>query len=250
MPQRPPIVRIKYQQKRVSSSKKGYNRSHYRLRKMIMSEQPICNAKGCNELGIELHHIDGDSWNRSRNNLVMLCKSCHSKKTASEGGGGWNKPYMWPKNIPKPAIPVTMICGPSGAGKTTFTKNNANKEDIVIDLDEIRERISGLPSSECGEEWFKPAINERNRMLKGLSKANGKRKAWFIFSGASLNHRRFWQQALNTDIVVLEIDKQRCMERIRKDKSRLKDLSEYEAWIDKWWKNYVSDPNEKVIREF
>lgn len=91
MPQRPPIVKIQSRQKRVSSSKKGYNRSHYRLRKMIMAEQPICKVEGCNEPGIDLDHINGNPWDRRRENLQMLCRSCHSVKTDREQGGGWQR---------------------------------------------------------------------------------------------------------------------------------------------------------------
>lgn len=73
-----------YDSKRQSRSKRGYNSSHYRLRKMVMAEQPICAAEGCSEPGIEMDHIDGNPWNRDRSNLQMLCKRCHSEKTARE----------------------------------------------------------------------------------------------------------------------------------------------------------------------
>ena len=78
-----------YDKTRPSSSKRGYNRSHYRLRRMIMAEQPICDTEGCNKLGVELDHRDGDPWNRARENIHMMCKIHHSQKTAREQGGGW-----------------------------------------------------------------------------------------------------------------------------------------------------------------
>jgi len=75
---------------RPSSSTRGYNRNHYRLRKMVMADQPLCllcEAEGRIVPGVELDHIDGDPWNLERENLQMLCKKHHSVKTVRKQGG-------------------------------------------------------------------------------------------------------------------------------------------------------------------
>ncbi len=79
-----------YDRDRPPRSKRGYDRAHYRLRKLVMAEQPLCVAcekAGRIEPGIEMDHIDGDVMNKDRDNLQMLCKRCHSRKTAREQGG-------------------------------------------------------------------------------------------------------------------------------------------------------------------
>jgi hypothetical protein len=37
----------------------------------------------CNELANEIHHLDYDTMNNNKNNLILLCKSCHAKTNSS-----------------------------------------------------------------------------------------------------------------------------------------------------------------------
>lgn len=82
-----------YDSGRPTRSRRGYNTSHYKLRKLIFAEQPICAWPGCSEPSQELDHINGSAWDRRRENLQGLCKSHHSQKTRKENStsrGGCN----------------------------------------------------------------------------------------------------------------------------------------------------------------
>lgn len=59
-------------------------RSRYKL-----SLDPMCQARGCNQVATEVDHIDGDATNNAMSNLQSLCKPHHSRKTARQDGGGW-----------------------------------------------------------------------------------------------------------------------------------------------------------------
>lgn len=74
--------------KRKKTTQRGYGTNHQQLRKIIKYQQPMCAV--CGDPANELDHVDGNAFNLSRDNLQMLCKSCHSKKTVKEQGGGWN----------------------------------------------------------------------------------------------------------------------------------------------------------------
>ena len=76
--------------KRGTAKERGYNARHRKLRKIVLSEEPLCRY--CKEKGkltqaTEMDHIDGNPYNLERENLQSLCKSCHSKKTVKEQGG-------------------------------------------------------------------------------------------------------------------------------------------------------------------
>jgi len=77
----------RHDESRPSASKRGYDRTHRKLRKLVMAEQPICAAEGCDEPGWEMDHKNGDARDRRRENLQMLCKTHHSQKTIREQGG-------------------------------------------------------------------------------------------------------------------------------------------------------------------
>ncbi len=71
--------------KRPSSTQRGYNYKWTKLRKQVLEEAPNC--KDCGSPAQEVHHIDGNVKNMSRDNLISLCTSCHSRRTALETGG-------------------------------------------------------------------------------------------------------------------------------------------------------------------
>lgn len=76
---------------RSPESRKAYGRTWRRIRDRVLAEQPLCQK--CLEAGrytpaTEVHHIIPLSCGgtHDRDNLMPLCKRCHSEITAREGG--------------------------------------------------------------------------------------------------------------------------------------------------------------------
>ena len=76
---------------RDSASKRRYGRAWRKIRDRYLAEQPLCEK--CREAGRltnagEAHHIKPLSKGgiHAENNLMALCKRCHSEITAREGG--------------------------------------------------------------------------------------------------------------------------------------------------------------------
>ena len=66
------------------------NAAWRRLRAIVLAEQPLCpecGARGIVEAATQVHHSNDDANDNSRENLVGLCASCHSKHTAADKGG-------------------------------------------------------------------------------------------------------------------------------------------------------------------
>ena len=68
-----------------------YNSCWKRIRKLYIKEHPLCEL--CKKEGRltpvqEVHHIVplSSGGSHSQDNLMSLCKSCHSRLTAKEGG--------------------------------------------------------------------------------------------------------------------------------------------------------------------
>ena len=89
-------IHREYDRYRGSSTERGYGARHRAIREIVRREEPLCRE--CLKTGLltpsnEMDHIDGDAWNTTRDNLEMLCASCHSRKTIREQGGfGHKKP--------------------------------------------------------------------------------------------------------------------------------------------------------------
>lgn len=79
-----------YDDKRLSSSARGYDNSWRVVRKQHLTNSPLCidclKDKRF-EPATEVHHIkklaDNKHLRDDSNNLMSLCKSCHSKHTAA-----------------------------------------------------------------------------------------------------------------------------------------------------------------------
>lgn len=87
-----------HQPARGTSSQRGYDAGWQRFRKQYLAEHPLCvlcEAEGRAEAATVIDHIravrgPNDSGFYDEANLRSLCKSCHSRKTASHDGGFGN----------------------------------------------------------------------------------------------------------------------------------------------------------------
>jgi hypothetical protein len=65
------------------------NAAWRKLRASVLSEQPLCpecEARAVLEPATEVHHKNDNASDNSRENLVGLCKPCHSRHTARDMG--------------------------------------------------------------------------------------------------------------------------------------------------------------------
>ncbi len=86
------------ERQRGNATERGYGAAWQRLRKMILSRDPVCrDESGCSEPSTDVDHVISRAHGGSNNpsNLQGLCHSHHSSKTAREdsrwGVGGKQK---------------------------------------------------------------------------------------------------------------------------------------------------------------
>jgi hypothetical protein len=135
----------------------------------------------------------------------------------------WNKVLYWGYSIPyglKPScIPVHLVCGAPGAGKSTFVREHANPGDVIIDMDAIR-RSLGFPQYSGDLKHLKIAMRERDRMIRSLATATTG-QAWLIVSAPTDDERAQWCEALgNVTVHSIDTPKAECIRRIMQDPAR------------------------------
>jgi hypothetical protein len=171
-------------------------------------------------------------------NGQCLCSPCHGIKTARMRGeraitrGGATHPeWLRPSRIP-----LHIVCGAPASGKNAYVASHAGPDDVVIDLDEIASRLSGLPLHGWGREWLDAALRERNDTLGKLTRPSQWRRAWLIVQEPTALKREWWYAKLNpAAIIVIETSLAICLDRIRADTER---PPTHLAAAQRWWANY------------
>ncbi|WP_143747208.1 AAA family ATPase [Marinibacterium profundimaris] len=172
------------------------------------------------------------------NNLQAVSKQWHdSEKQKIERRRPASGRPEW---MPRPAIPVTLVCGPAASGKSRYVALHAAPDDVVIDLDLIACRLAGHELRHDWDriEWLGPALRKRNRMLADLAKARPGREAWLISTAADAAEREFWKRKLGAREVMLAEPTAVCLERAQRQGGR--DMDRTRRAIEQWWAVFTS----------
>ena len=139
---------------------------------------------------------------------------------------------------PKPmfTIPVTVVCGPPGAGKTTYVTEHEELGDLIIDVDGIYMALSGQPMYSRPQELLSFVLHARQAIIERLRSRSNVRKEWLITTAAKKPEREVYVRD-GADVVVLATPAAECLKRIAADERR----STWDGWTDlvtEWWASY------------
>lgn len=213
------------------------------IRPQKLRRNPLCEECALSNvvtIAIDVDHVDGDSSNDRPENLRSLCKRCHSIKTAREDGrpGRYLRELFWPTIINAPALPVTVVCGPPAAGKSTYITKHRGAHDVVIDLDDIVEEQTGIRRA-IDEDARRRGLAERNRRLQALATYRGNaQRAWFATTAPRPQERIRWAAMLHATVIVLATPLHECRARVRRDQHRNEGSVWQDRIIDRWWRQY------------
>lgn len=144
-------------------------------------------------------------------------------------------------------IPLTLVAGPPGSGKSTYVREHAQVRDRIICFDEIATRIFGRSSNgrvqaSLSHEAVIRVLRARNEMLADLTYARSRERwdrAWLIASEPKAEDREFWATQMSAHVLVLPVDAEECRRRIAIDNSKGDKRGEGAiAYIDNWWRLY------------
>jgi len=196
-----------------------------RRKRIKARDDYTCQACGAVEhkpiVVLEIDHIVplSVSHDESDDNLQALCRDCHAMKTAAESRSHVSSLPEW---LPKSLIPVIVVCGPPGAGKSTYVHARANSCDLILDTDEIAARSTGKPIYQATPEDIDAAIRYRNTILARLSRqrdAELYERCWLVASASTARARAFWRKRA-TELIVLDPGIDECVRRIDADERR------------------------------
>ena len=139
---------------------------------------------------------------------------------------------------------VYYVYGAPCSGKSTFVRENKGRNDIVVDIDNIWEAVTG-------KKYFKPntlkdyvfaMYNELIQQIKMTNRMTGRgfSTAWIIEGGANKADRDRKISMLGAEPIFIEATKEECIERLHNDAERHAIQAEWETYIEKWFNCYIT----------
>lgn len=176
-------------------------------------------------------------------NKQSLCFDCHRIKTLEERSRIYI-PKAFPDWIKPSVIPLTILVGPRCAGKNTYLLDKRADNIIIVDMDELRSRVTGSALwVDNTLNGYMTALRYRNHVLGLVSKGpvDGRGAAYYVLRGDQ-DEASWWIDKLKpTDVREFKPSMKVCMDRCRVDKNRPKShITEIRSWylnVNRDWKD-------------
>lgn len=135
---------------------------------------------------------------------------------------------------------VYYIYGAPCSGKTTFVNNIKGNSDIVLDMDNVWQCITGGARYEKPNALKTNAFILRDCLFDMIKTRAGKwEKAYVIDGGARKGDRERKIDLLGAEPIYIDTDQQTCLKRLASDEKRTEQQKEqWAVYINQWFEDF------------
>ncbi len=132
-----------------------------------------------------------------------------------------------------------LICGPPGAGKTTYALKHMSPGDVIIDWDLLFVAVSGQPLHH-NEACLNELVSDlRDILIESVPEHGypGVRNVWVTLCAAKKETRDYWRDIKGAKVILLKERISTCLARLAEDPTR----HDWEKWkpdVERWWKEF------------
>lgn len=153
-------------------------------------------------------------------NVEVLCLACHNAE--HERGFGAKRRQVF------------LVYGPPLSGKTTYVLQNAEADDLIVDLDRINAAICNAPVYERSQGVKAAAFLVRDVLYDHVRTRGGLwRTAWIIGGFPRKDERERLACRLGASIIRIEASEDECLGRLYNDDAR---PLVWEEYIRDWFR--------------
>jgi predicted kinase len=136
---------------------------------------------------------------------------------------------------------VYLVTGAPCSGKTTFARERMSEGDILIDIDDIWQQVTGLPRYQKPNSAKPIVFATLKAQTEQIAMRAGNWYNAFIIEGLPLRmDRERKAQELNADeVIIMDTTREECLARLHAD-PKGRDLKEYESYINKYYQRFVA----------
>ncbi len=134
---------------------------------------------------------------------------------------------------------VYLVYGSPLSGKTTWVNEVQNAGDLIVDMDNIWQCISGLKRYEKPARLNQCAFGIRDRLIDDVKYRRGKWLNAYVIGGYPLiSERERLCRSLGAREIFIDTSKDECVRRLMNATDE-RNKEEWLVFIDEWWKKYA-----------
>ena len=215
------------------------------LRKLLMLERvnedgelictccgkPILKKYDCiahHKEELTLENVNDVNISLNPNNIDLIHRKCHDEIHQRFG-------YYKPK--------VILVHGNICSGKSSYVKQIATKDDLILDMDNLWQAVSINPRY-VKPNRLKPIVFAlRQCLLEQIKIRNGMPFNYYIISTEPfvLARKRLIDMLGIDEVIWIDTNVEKCLQNLYNDDSRKNVLEEYEKYILNYEKNFQPD---------
>lgn len=137
---------------------------------------------------------------------------------------------------------VYLITGASCSGKTTFVRERIQEGDIVLDIDDIWQMVSGQQRYVKPNQLKPIVFNIRNEIKDQIAKGAGTWRNAFIIESLPIATDRKREaeryKAHNVELITMEATREECLQRLYSNPQG-RNIKAYEEYINDYYDSYI-----------
>lgn len=188
--------------------------------------KPIIKAYDCichHKQALTDENVNNIDISLNPNNISLVHHRCHN---------------LIHEKFKRPHQNIYIVYGAPLSGKSTFVKNNAIKGDLILDMDNIWQSITGQDRYTKPYQLKPYVFKIRDIIIEGIKYRLGTWTNAYIIGGYPYKaERERLAKELNAKEIYIKSTINECMERLRQDTQR--DFEEWETYILKWFDDYI-----------
>lgn len=135
---------------------------------------------------------------------------------------------------------VYVITGSPCSGKTTFVRERMSAGDVILDIDDIWQQVSGQ-ARYVKPNSLKPIVfSVFNTIEEQIKMRAGTWYQAFIVKSLPLkmDRERYAQQVNADEVIIMDTSKEECLDRLHANPQG-RSLSEYETYINQYYNRFI-----------
>ena len=134
---------------------------------------------------------------------------------------------------------VYLVYGSPMSGKTTWVKQVMCEGDLIIDIDNIWQFVSGLERYKKPQRLNAVVFGTRDLLIQMVKRRVGKWNNAYIVGGYPLiSERERLCKELGAREIYIDSTKEKCYERLYECEDG-RDKNQWKTFIDEWWDRYA-----------